>query len=177
MPVYGEETLKRNPARQIQALKKTAIKWRINKKSLISSLDVMSRDPACRPIARMYREELHATDKTLIQAEQLVNQQEKDPKEISRIAVKLEGHRKSLRDIQEELYRVEREKENVRSERQPRLENLQQERARNEKEKMKSFFQGWQEKANQVDQQLTNILRVFKDLGRVGVGGSDLGAS
>jgi hypothetical protein len=41
----------------------------------------------------------------------------------------------------------------------------------------KGFFQGWQEKANQSDQQLTSILRIFKDLGRVGVGGSDLGAS
>jgi len=42
---------------------------------------------------------------------------------------------------------------------------------------MHRFFQGWQEKANQVDQQLTSILRIFKDLGRVGMGGSDLGAS
>ena len=39
------------------------------------------------------------------------------------------------------------------------------------------FFQGWSEKENQQDQQLTSILRIFKDLGRVGVGGSDLGAS
>ena len=50
-------------------------------------------------------------------------------------------------------------------------------RARIESNKIKGFFQGWQEKANQVDQQLTSILRIFKDLGRVGVGGSDLGAS
>jgi hypothetical protein len=48
---------------------------------------------------------------------------------------------------------------------------------RNEGDKIKGFFQGWQEKANQVDQQLTSILRIMKDLGRVGVGGSDLGAS
>ena len=50
-------------------------------------------------------------------------------------------------------------------------------RARIESDKIKGFFQGWQEKANQVDQQLTSILRIFKDLGRGGVGGSDLGAS
>jgi predicted ribosomally synthesized peptide with nif11-like leader len=50
-------------------------------------------------------------------------------------------------------------------------------RARNERYKIKGFFQGWQEKANQVDQQLISVLRIMKDLGRVGVGGSDLGAS
>ena len=44
-------------------------------------------------------------------------------------------------------------------------------------DKIRGFFQEWQEKANQVDQQLTSVLRVMKDLGRVGVGGSDLGAS
>jgi glucose-6-phosphate isomerase len=38
-------------------------------------------------------------------------------------------------------------------------------------------YQQWQEKANQVDQQLTSVLRTMKDIGRVGVGGSDLGAS
>ena len=38
-------------------------------------------------------------------------------------------------------------------------------------------FQGWQEKANQVDQQLTAVLRIMKELVRVGFGGSDLGAS
>jgi glucose-6-phosphate isomerase len=46
-----------------------------------------------------------------------------------------------------------------------------------EKDLVLGFFQGWNEKANQVDQQLTSILRTMKDLGRVGVGGSDLGAS
>ena len=46
-----------------------------------------------------------------------------------------------------------------------------------EGDKVRGFFQGWQEKVNQVDQQLTSILRIMKDLGRVGIGGSDLGAS
>ena len=46
-----------------------------------------------------------------------------------------------------------------------------------EKSKIQGYFQGWQEKSNQKDQQLTSILRIMKDLGRVGVGGSDLGAS
>jgi hypothetical protein len=55
--------------------------------------------------------------------------------------------------------------------------HLMARRARNEGDKIKGFFQGWQEKANQVDQQLTSLLRIMKDLGRVGVGGSDLGAS
>ena len=49
--------------------------------------------------------------------------------------------------------------------------------ASDEIQEIKGFFQGWQEKANQVDQQLTSILRIMKDLDRVGVGGSDLGAS
>lgn len=40
-----------------------------------------------------------------------------------------------------------------------------------------AYFEGWQEKGNQVDQQLSSVLRTMKDLGRVGVGGSDLGAS
>ena len=43
--------------------------------------------------------------------------------------------------------------------------------------KISGFFQGWQEKSNQVDQQLTSVLRIMRDLGRVGVSGSDLGAS
>ena len=46
-----------------------------------------------------------------------------------------------------------------------------------ESDRIKGYFAGWQEKANQVDQQLTAILRILKDLMRVGVGGSDLGAS
>lgn len=54
--------------------------------------------------------------------------------------------------------------------------DLSSERRRNESDKIKHFFQGMQAKANQIDQQLNSVLRIMKDLGRVGVGGSNLGA-
>ena len=50
-------------------------------------------------------------------------------------------------------------------------------RSRNETDKIKGFFDAWSEKASQVDQQLTSILRTMKDVRRIGVGGSDLGSS
>ena len=50
-------------------------------------------------------------------------------------------------------------------------------RARNEADKIKGHYQAWSEKGNQVDQQLAAILRTMKNLRRIGVGGSDLGAS
>ena len=50
-------------------------------------------------------------------------------------------------------------------------------RARNEGDKIKGHFQAWSEKANQVDQQLSAVLRTMKDVRRIGVGGSDLGSS
>ena len=50
-------------------------------------------------------------------------------------------------------------------------------RARNEADKIKGHFQAWSEKANQVDQQLSAVLRTMKDVRRIGVGGSDLGSS
>jgi hypothetical protein len=39
------------------------------------------------------------------------------------------------------------------------------------------YFQGWQEKTNQTDQQLTAVLRTMKDVSRIGAGGSDLGSA
>ena len=45
-------------------------------------------------------------------------------------------------------------------------------RARNEGQKVSGFFQGWQEKGNQVDQQLSAVLRTMKDVRRIGVGGN-----
>jgi hypothetical protein len=54
--------------------------------------------------------------------------------------------------------------------------DLSSERRRNESDKIKHFFQGMQGKANQINQQFNSVLRIMKDLGRVGVGGSDLGA-
>ena len=42
---------------------------------------------------------------------------------------------------------------------------------------IESYFSGWAEKANQVDQQLSAILLTMKDVRRIGVSGSDLGAS
>jgi hypothetical protein len=50
-------------------------------------------------------------------------------------------------------------------------------RARNEADKIKGHFQTWTEKGNQVDQQLSAVLRTMKDVRRIGVGGSDLGSS
>ncbi len=43
--------------------------------------------------------------------------------------------------------------------------------------KIKGHFQAWTEKGNQVDQQLSAVLRTMKDIRRIGVGGSDLGSS
>ena len=42
---------------------------------------------------------------------------------------------------------------------------------------MGGAFQAWQEKGNQVDQQLSTVLRAMNDARRIGVGGSDLGSS
>jgi len=50
-------------------------------------------------------------------------------------------------------------------------------RSRNEADKIKGHFQAWTEKGNQVDQQLSAVLRTMKDVRRIGVGGSDLGAT
>jgi len=50
-------------------------------------------------------------------------------------------------------------------------------RSRNEADKIKGHFQAWSEKGNQVDQQLSAVLRTMKDVRRIGVGGSDLGSS
>jgi hypothetical protein len=59
------------------------------------------------------------------------------------------------------------------------IENVekQMETARNKAEKIKSRFKALSEKVNQLNQQLTLVLRTMRDIGRIGLAGSDLGAS
>ena len=48
---------------------------------------------------------------------------------------------------------------------------------RNEADFIRAHFSNWDEKQNQLAQQLATVLRVLKDILRIGVGGSDLGDS
>ena len=183
---FGEESFKSNPARQVQETKTVSADWRIGKKALLDDLGVLSRDPAYGPVARKYLEEVNATNETLTRAKGLANRREKDLKRLSEVTAKLERHRKRLKVLQNELNQVGRENDDIRGKRQLSSEKLQrairdvdteQTRARNEADKIKGHFQAWQEKASQVDQQLSAVLRTMKDVRRIGVGGSDLGSS
>jgi hypothetical protein len=132
---------------------------------LSRQLEPLSSYSTVRATTQKHQALMTRLDSLLVRAQTTLEREETDPRTLRELETKFRDVRSQLRGLDRRM-RSEINQEYARSA-----------RARNEAGKIKGFFQGWQEKANQVDQQLTAILRMLKDLGRVGVGGSDLGSS
>ncbi len=136
---------------------------------LSKRLEPLSSYPPTRATVQQHQALVARLNSLLERAQAMLAGKKVDPRTLGVLEKKFRSVRSQLRhlrgDMRTKINRLVTEADAM------------SERARNEADKIKGHFQAWTEKANQVDQQLSSILRTLKDIRRIGVGGSDLGAS
>jgi hypothetical protein len=141
------------PAQTISTATKVTIKkrikqWNEDKPLLLESLNKIGRDSRHKPTVLKFHNELDSVDKTLKEAERVVEQQVQDIGKIDSVITRLERHRQKMRNLQDEIKQVEQEQEKVRNKRQIAT----------------TAFQNFDQKANQLFNLLSSVMKAMNEM-------------